>query len=241
MRAVVEPHDPDGALFAYALAGEPARSRLERYFADFRQVGLEISGDDLARLGLQESPRVGAILDELLRRKLNGGARWPGVGDRGGEGAHRRSRGARVRLFEPDLGDAYFAAFSTRQGGVSEGDFESSEPRHPHGRRARQGRREPAHSGQSRRRRPGDGDDGLAGPRLARLRGGRPGCRHARHRLRAGRRPLDGEAGPRRSASSPRTASPSSSPAGTGLRGSSSSTSAGAGSWKASWRTALLR
>ena len=30
-----------------------------------------------------------------------------------------------MRLFEPDLGDGYFAAFSTRQGGVSEGDFES--------------------------------------------------------------------------------------------------------------------
>ncbi len=30
-----------------------------------------------------------------------------------------------MKLFEPDLGDAYFAAFSTRQGGVSEGDFES--------------------------------------------------------------------------------------------------------------------
>jgi len=30
-----------------------------------------------------------------------------------------------VRLFEHDVGDAYFAAFSTRQGGVSEGDFES--------------------------------------------------------------------------------------------------------------------
>jgi len=28
-------------------------------------------------------------------------------------------------LFEHDLGDAYFAAFSTRQGGVSEGDFAS--------------------------------------------------------------------------------------------------------------------
>ena len=60
------------ALFAHALGDEAARSRLERYFADFRQVGLEISGDDLAALGLQESPRVGAILDELLRRKLNG-------------------------------------------------------------------------------------------------------------------------------------------------------------------------
>jgi YfiH family protein len=30
-----------------------------------------------------------------------------------------------VKLFEPDVGEAYFAAFSTRQGGVSEGDFES--------------------------------------------------------------------------------------------------------------------
>jgi tRNA nucleotidyltransferase/poly(A) polymerase len=72
VRALVEPHDPDGALFAHVLGDDAARARLERYFADFRQVGLEISGDDLAQLGLQESPRVGAILDELLRRKLNG-------------------------------------------------------------------------------------------------------------------------------------------------------------------------
>lgn len=30
-----------------------------------------------------------------------------------------------MKLLQKDLGDAYFAAFSTRQGGVSEGDFES--------------------------------------------------------------------------------------------------------------------
>ena len=72
MRALVEPHDPDGALFALALANEPVRSRLVRYFDDFREVRLEISGGDLAALGLEESPRVGAILEELLRRKLNG-------------------------------------------------------------------------------------------------------------------------------------------------------------------------
>lgn len=30
-----------------------------------------------------------------------------------------------MRIFEHDLGESYFAAFSTRQGGVSEGDFES--------------------------------------------------------------------------------------------------------------------
>jgi len=72
VRALVEPHDPDGALYALALADEPVRSRLVRYFEDFRDVRLEISGGDLAALGLGESPRVGAILEELLRRKLNG-------------------------------------------------------------------------------------------------------------------------------------------------------------------------
>ena len=33
---------------------------------------LEISGGDLAALGLGESPQVGAVLEELRRRKLNG-------------------------------------------------------------------------------------------------------------------------------------------------------------------------
>ena len=45
---------------------------MTRYFEELRAVRLEISGGDLAQLGLGESPRVGAVLDELLRRKLNG-------------------------------------------------------------------------------------------------------------------------------------------------------------------------
>ncbi len=72
IRRLVEPHDPDGALLALALADEPARSRLARYFEELRGVTLEITGGDLAGLGVAESPQVGAILDELLRRKLNG-------------------------------------------------------------------------------------------------------------------------------------------------------------------------
>jgi tRNA nucleotidyltransferase (CCA-adding enzyme) len=68
----VAPHDPDGALLALAEAKGRARKRLERYFQELRDVHLEISGGDLAELGLAESPRVGAVLDELLRRKLNG-------------------------------------------------------------------------------------------------------------------------------------------------------------------------
>jgi tRNA nucleotidyltransferase (CCA-adding enzyme) len=70
--ARVAPHDPDGALLALAGSKGRARKRLIRYFEELRAVRLEISGGDLAELGLGESPRVGAVLDELLRRKLNG-------------------------------------------------------------------------------------------------------------------------------------------------------------------------
>jgi tRNA nucleotidyltransferase (CCA-adding enzyme) len=68
----VAPHDPDGALLALATAKGRARKRLERYFEELRDVTLEISGGDLAELGLGESPQVGAVLEELRRRKLNG-------------------------------------------------------------------------------------------------------------------------------------------------------------------------
>jgi tRNA nucleotidyltransferase (CCA-adding enzyme) len=70
--ARVAPHDPDGALLALAGAKGKARKRLERYFEELRDVRLEISGGDLAELGLGESPQVGEVLEELRRRKLNG-------------------------------------------------------------------------------------------------------------------------------------------------------------------------
>jgi hypothetical protein len=59
-------------LLALAEAEGDARDRLVRYLEELRDVELEISGADLAELGVSESPRVGEILDELLRRKLNG-------------------------------------------------------------------------------------------------------------------------------------------------------------------------
>src|SRR3954447_17263520 len=67
--ALAEPYAPDAPLFALALADlEP----LHAYFDHLRDVQLEVSGADLAELGLGESPRVGEILGELRRRKLNG-------------------------------------------------------------------------------------------------------------------------------------------------------------------------
>ncbi|MDQ2910027.1 MAG: hypothetical protein M3R39_03285, partial [Actinomycetota bacterium] len=60
---------PDAPLFALALAELPP---LHAYFERLRDVHLEVSGADLAELGLDESPRVGEILAELRRRKLNG-------------------------------------------------------------------------------------------------------------------------------------------------------------------------
>jgi len=67
--ALADPYAPDAPLFALGLAElEP----LHAYFERLRDVKLEVSGADLAELGLEESPRVGEILAELRRRKLNG-------------------------------------------------------------------------------------------------------------------------------------------------------------------------
>jgi tRNA nucleotidyltransferase (CCA-adding enzyme) len=67
--AVAEPNAPDAPLFALALADIPA---LRDYFTRLRNIRLEIDGDDLAALGLAESPKVGEVLQELRRRKLRG-------------------------------------------------------------------------------------------------------------------------------------------------------------------------
>jgi tRNA nucleotidyltransferase (CCA-adding enzyme) len=67
--ALAEPYEPDAPLFALALADlEP----LHEYFGRLGRIRLEITGADVADLGLAESPRVGEILVELRRRKLNG-------------------------------------------------------------------------------------------------------------------------------------------------------------------------
>jgi tRNA nucleotidyltransferase (CCA-adding enzyme) len=65
----VESTGPDTALYALALGDLPG---LREYFERLRSVRLELDGDDLAALGLSESPRVGEVLTELRRRKLNG-------------------------------------------------------------------------------------------------------------------------------------------------------------------------
>jgi tRNA nucleotidyltransferase (CCA-adding enzyme) len=67
--ALAEPYFPDTPLFALALQDLPA---LRRYFSDLRGIRLEVTGADLADLGLAESPRVGEVLAELRRLKLNG-------------------------------------------------------------------------------------------------------------------------------------------------------------------------
>jgi tRNA nucleotidyltransferase (CCA-adding enzyme) len=67
--ALAEPYPPDAPLFALALEDSAA---LRDYFERLRGVRLEVDGTDLAALGLGESPRVGEVLAELRRRKLNG-------------------------------------------------------------------------------------------------------------------------------------------------------------------------
>ena len=66
---LAEPRAPDAPLFALALADQ---AQLHEFFARLGAIELEIDGADLAQLGLGESPRVGEILAEIRRRKLNG-------------------------------------------------------------------------------------------------------------------------------------------------------------------------
>jgi tRNA nucleotidyltransferase (CCA-adding enzyme) len=67
--ALADPFAPDAPLLALA---REERTELRDYFTRLRDVELEIGGADLAALGLEESPRVGEILAEVRRRKLNG-------------------------------------------------------------------------------------------------------------------------------------------------------------------------
>jgi tRNA nucleotidyltransferase (CCA-adding enzyme) len=66
---LADPFAPDAPLLALAREELP---ELRDYFTRLRDVHLEIGGAELAALGLEESPRVGEILAELRRRKLNG-------------------------------------------------------------------------------------------------------------------------------------------------------------------------
>ena len=67
--ALADPYAPDAPLLALATDDLDA---LHSYFGSLRDVRLEVTGTDLAELGLSESPRVGEVLAELRRRKLNG-------------------------------------------------------------------------------------------------------------------------------------------------------------------------
>jgi tRNA nucleotidyltransferase (CCA-adding enzyme) len=66
---LADAYAPDAPLLALALGDRP---ELRDYFTRLRGVELEIGGEDLAELGLAESPRVGEVLAEIRRRKLNG-------------------------------------------------------------------------------------------------------------------------------------------------------------------------
>jgi len=67
--ALADPFAPDAPLLALAWEEQHA---LREYFVRLRSVELEIDGEDLVSMGLPESPRVGEVLAELRRRKLNG-------------------------------------------------------------------------------------------------------------------------------------------------------------------------
>jgi tRNA nucleotidyltransferase (CCA-adding enzyme) len=62
------PWDPAQLLVARALGAE----WLDRYAAEWRHVGLEITGDDLLEAGIPEGPAIGRGLEAALSGKLDG-------------------------------------------------------------------------------------------------------------------------------------------------------------------------
>ena len=69
MAELLDPHPDEVALMAAGLGSQPALGYLEA----LRRVRLEVDGTVLRReLGVAESPLVGELLAELLRRKRNG-------------------------------------------------------------------------------------------------------------------------------------------------------------------------
>jgi tRNA nucleotidyltransferase (CCA-adding enzyme) len=65
---LAERWDPAQLLVARALGAE----WLDRYAAEWRQVGLEITGDDLLAAGIPEGPAIGRGLEAALSGKLDG-------------------------------------------------------------------------------------------------------------------------------------------------------------------------
>ena len=71
---LLDPHPLEVAVALAATASEPpVRQQAELYLTSLRFVELEIDGATLRdELGVPESPRVGEVLAELLRRRRNG-------------------------------------------------------------------------------------------------------------------------------------------------------------------------
>ena len=116
-----EPLETLAVTLAWGAPGGPVL----RYLSDLRGARLEVTGDDLVAAGVPESPALGRALEETLRRKLDGEVSGredePGTGAGAGQGDGLVSE---PRTIDVELPGGR-VAFSTRQGGVSEGPYES--------------------------------------------------------------------------------------------------------------------
>ncbi|MFH1314638.1 MAG: hypothetical protein ABIJ00_15635 [Candidatus Eisenbacteria bacterium] len=63
---------PEGLVHLYAASPPGARNVIRRYLADWRHVTPRLSGGEIASLGIGEGPRVGKILEDILKLRLEG-------------------------------------------------------------------------------------------------------------------------------------------------------------------------
>ena len=130
--------EPPEAL-ALALAFQAPANDIVRWVTELSDVRLEIGGDDLVAAGVKPGPVIGQVLEETLKRKLDGLVRRARsrAGDGVGAGAvnaedahaagHAPSADASEAAARADVLTLPGArvAFTTRLGGVSEGPYDS--------------------------------------------------------------------------------------------------------------------
>lgn len=71
---LLEPLPDEAVLYVWAMGGERVRRRVERFVDVVSRIRLEISGEDLKKLGYPPSPAYSAILAEALDDRLDGRA-----------------------------------------------------------------------------------------------------------------------------------------------------------------------
>jgi tRNA nucleotidyltransferase (CCA-adding enzyme) len=68
----MKPLKDEFILFLGVILGESFESHIKNYFLIYKNIKIEINGNDLKNLGYKPSKKFGEILEKILELKING-------------------------------------------------------------------------------------------------------------------------------------------------------------------------